>query len=171
MSNKTIKILFIFLGIILSEKNNLYAQDDGFEMCSPYYDEELDKNIYFYPQVRAEFPGGEPKLLGFIMDNIEFQKQYENQGKFILAFIVDSDGSIQCAKVVKRTNRDCSHPIKRYEYKNDEECTAYDKEFLRIIITMIQWTPAKCDGENVASFVTLPIRFHPINKHSSELTK
>ena len=102
------------------EKTNIVCsgKDAGQEECAFYYDEKLKKKIYTHPQIMAKFPkDGDMGTLKFVTENLNAQKQDELQGKVSLFFIVDDDGTILCAKVLKRVNEDSDHYSEKYEYK------------------------------------------------------
>lgn len=63
------------------------------------------------------------------------------QGRVIVAFVVNRDGSISDPKVARRID------------------PALDKEALRVINSMPRWTPGKQNGKNVRVNYTLPIYF------------
>ena len=58
-----------------------------------------------------------------------------------MSFIIDCDGSISDAKIVRGIDPDC------------------DKEALRLINGMPRWIPAQQNGENIGVRLTLPIIF------------
>ena len=138
-------------------------KEDSDEDCLSYYDEDLKNSIYTHPQIMAEYPGGERELLKYISGNIKAQVPNEDdmlQTKSSLVFIVDDDGIIKHIKVIKNRVKD-EHSETKYEYKTEEEYTPYDKEFVRVLKTIQRWNPAVCNGRNVPSLISLPIRFHP----------
>lgn len=154
-------VFLVVFGIISSVNYYANGQDDENETCSPYYDENINKVVYIHPQIIADYPGGTPELLSYIAKNIKGQKQDELQGRVTLAFIVDEDGMVRCIKVVRKINRDLTS-IDINEYKNEEEYTPYDREYVRVAKTMQPWIPAKCNGISVPSLMFLPIHFHPM---------
>jgi len=94
----------------------------------------------------AEFPGGKAALNKFLNDNFKYpQTAVEEglEGKCYVRFVVDTDGNISEAKVVKKV-------------PNCKEC---DAEALRVVNKMPKWVPAKKKGNKVASYFSLPIEF------------
>ena len=63
------------------------------------------------------------------------------QGRVIVKFIVEADGTIGDAQLV--------HGVS----------PSLDQEALRVVKTMPKWTPAKVNGKPVASWFNLPITF------------
>lgn len=152
------KVVFLVVFGIISSVN-YYANGQDDETCSPYYDEDLNKVVYMHPQIRADYPGGIPELVSYIANNIKGQKQDELQGRVSLAFVVDKDGMVQCIKVIRKINKDSTSLD--IEYKNEEDYTPYDREFVRVAKTMQPWTPAQCNGIPIPSLTFLPIHFRP----------
>jgi TonB family protein len=91
-----------------------------------------------------EFPGGKKQLMTYLADSIQYPfvaKRLKTQGKVFVQFLVDKTGKISDAKVIKRVDY------------------YLDKEALRVVNSMPDWTPgAKC-GEKLNIYVTLPIAF------------
>lgn len=76
--------------------------------------------------------------------NIKYPtKAIENkiQGRVIVQFVVNKDGSISGAKVVRSVDPDL------------------DKEALRVINSMPQWKPGMNKGEIVSVKYTIPVMF------------
>ena len=102
-----------------------------------------------------QFPGGHNALLEFLTKNIKYPKSAEKegiQGRVIVTFVVDKDGTINNQKVVKSV-----HP-------------ALDAEALRIVGSMPKWVPGKQNGQPVAVKYTIPISFR-IQGGDSEIAK
>ena len=62
-------------------------------------------------------------------------------GNVILQFVVESDGSIGEAKVVRSLHPD------------------YDKEALRVVKSLPKFTPGRQNGQAVAVWYTVPVNF------------
>ena len=93
----------------------------------------------------ASFPGGSAACMKYIADNIRAPKECEEsdaQGRVILGFTVNEDGSLSDIKVMR-------------------SITPYlDKEAIRVVKSMPKWNPAKQNGKPVKSKYTLPVKFH-----------
>ena len=63
------------------------------------------------------------------------------QGRVVVAFIVEKDGSVSNVKVVRSVD------------------PALDKEAMRLAKSMPKWTPGKLKGEPVRVKYTMPISF------------
>lgn len=92
----------------------------------------------------AEFPGGYEKLNAFINSTIDYPEEALElgvKGRVVVRFVVEKDGRISNASVER--------PI--------VECPSCNKEALRIINQMPNWTPAKNAGRPVRLWVRVPI--------------
>ena len=101
-------------------------------------------SIYSVVETMPDFPGGQKELLSFLSRNIKYPtKAIESkiQGRVIVQFVVNKDGSIFGAKVVRSVDPDL------------------DKEALRVINSMPQWKPGMQKGEPVSVKYTVPIVF------------
>ena len=101
-------------------------------------------SIYSVVETMPDFPGGQKELLSFLSRNIKYPtKAIENkiQGRVIVQFVVNKDGSISGAKVVRSVDPDL------------------DKEALRVINSMPKWKPGMQKGEPVSVKFTVPIVF------------
>jgi periplasmic protein TonB len=92
----------------------------------------------------AEFPGGYEKLNAFINTTIDYPEEALElgvKGRVVVRFVVEKDGRISNASVERSI----------------VECPACNKEALRIINKMPNWTPAKNAGRPVRLWVRVPI--------------
>ena len=95
-------------------------------------------------EVMPEFPGGVKALMSYLAKNIEYPKEAENagmQGRVVVQFVVNTDGSIEDAKVVRAVD-----PL-------------LDQEAIRVINTMPKWKPGMQGGKTVRVKYTVPIMF------------
>lgn len=107
-------------------------------------EEESAQQIFTVVEEMPKFPGGEAKLLEFINKGIKYPViAQENgiQGRVICSFVVNRDGSVVDAEVVRGVD------------------PSLDKEALRVINTMPKWTPGKQRGKPVRVKYTVPITF------------
>ena len=91
-----------------------------------------------------QYPGGTGKLFEYLSKNVRYPKEAEDkclQGRVIATFIVEKDGSITNAKIVKSID------------------PALDAEALRVINGMPNWNPGMQNGEPVRVKYTVPITF------------
>ena len=100
--------------------------------------------VYVAVEQPAEFPGGMAKLMNYLSESIRYPEnaiKNEIQGKVVVKFVVEKDGSIGDASVLKGIDPEL------------------DNEAIRVIKSMPAWIPGKNNGEDVASFFNLPVTF------------
>ena len=91
-----------------------------------------------------EFPGGIGELMKFLSMTVKYPEAAEKagtQGRVIVSFIVEKDGSVSNAKVQKSVSEEL------------------DAEALRVVNAMPKWTPGKQKGQAVRVKYTIPISF------------
>jgi TonB family protein len=91
-----------------------------------------------------KFPGGQPALFQYLSMNVRYPKEAEDagvQGRVIVTFVVEKDGSITGAKIFRSVD------------------PALDAEALRVINGMPKWIPGKQNGEPVRVKYTVPVTF------------
>ena len=96
------------------------------------------------PEEPASFPGGDDECMRWLQRTIKYPsicKKLGVQGRVIVSFIVDRDGSIEDVKVVRSPSEHLSY------------------EVLRIIKLMPKWKPARENNKAVRSMFTLPVIF------------
>jgi len=106
--------------------------------------DDSDDTIYEMAEQMAEFPGGTNALMKFLQQKLRYPAAAsENgiEGRVAVSFVIEKDGSISNATVVKGVN------------------PALDKEALRVVLSMPKWKPAKQAGKNVRFKYTVPITF------------
>ena len=96
------------------------------------------------PSTKPQFPGGEKALAEFLTNSIKYPEEAQKQkweGKSLIAFTVNEDGSLSNIRVLKSS------------------WLILDNEALRIVKMMPKWTPATENGVNKKEMVVLPIQF------------
>ena len=91
-----------------------------------------------------QFPGGIKELMTFLSQNVRYPEAAHKagqQGRVIANFVVEKDGSITEACVVKSVSPEL------------------DAEALRVISSMPNWIPGMQNGEAVRVKYTVPITF------------
>ncbi len=105
---------------------------------------EKDK-IYDTCDIMPEFPGGQNALLQFLAKSIKYPaeaQQQGKQGKVVVTFVIEKDGSITNAKVTQAL-----YP-------------SLDEESLRVVKSMPKWTPGKMKGgKAVRVQYTVPLTY------------
>ena len=103
-----------------------------------------DTAIFIAPEEMPEFPGGEAALLYFLGQNIRYPSiaaEVGIKGKVIVNFVVNKDGSISDAKIMRAVD------------------PSLDKEALRVVNSMPKWKPGKQSGKPVRVSYVVPINF------------
>ena len=109
------------------------------EAVDPAYEKVFD-----VVEQMPEFVGGQAELMKFLAENVHYPEaayKVGKQGRVIVTFIVEADGSVSNAKIVKKVS--------------DE----LDAEALRVIGTMPKWKPGMQNGKAVRVKYTIPITF------------
>ncbi|MBQ6068810.1 MAG: energy transducer TonB [Bacteroidales bacterium] len=112
--------------------------------------------LFLIVEHEPEFPGGIDSLYSFLNKNIHYpQKAIERkiEGKVYVQFIVEKDGSITNAQIV----RDIVHGSKEADSIAAE--LGCGTEVLRVINRMPKWKPASNNGTVCRYIFTLPIEF------------
>ena len=116
-----------------------------------------------------QYPGGIPELMKFLSNNIQYPVEAEHygvEGRVMVNFVVDKDGTVSDMKVAKTElkNRLSDKKFKKYsdidKYAMREKGEGQLKEeALRVVRKMPNWEPALRRGEKVRVKSSLPITF------------
>lgn len=105
---------------------------------------EEENKVFDVVEEQPSFPGGQGALKAWLNDNIKYPVvAAENgiQGKVIVQFVVGKNGSISNVKVLRSVD------------------PSLDKEAVRVVSNMPNWTPGKQNGASVNVRFTLPVTF------------
>ena len=124
--------LFTLIGGIGIQAQNINPfQIDDFciheEASNAPNEERSEDFIYTVCEVMPEFPGGMEAMYKFIADNLQYPQdagEINVQGRSIIQFTVEKDGSITDIEVV----RSAGHP-------------SFDQEAVRVVKMMPKWKP------------------------------
>lgn len=100
--------------------------------------------VYNNVDQKPTFPGGVEALNTYLRNEVKYPiVAYENkvQGRPVISFVVEQDGSITSAKVARSVD------------------PALDKEALRVVRKMPKWNPGIQNGKPVRTKYTIPITF------------
>ena len=112
--------------------------------CAVHLKHTSTTKVYDVVEEMPQFPGGVGKMMDYLAVNLHYPKEAEAkglQGRVIANFVIEPDGSITNAKVVKPLD------------------PALDAEALRLVNGMPKWTPGKQDGVPMRVKYTIPITF------------
>ncbi|MCQ2083260.1 MAG: energy transducer TonB [Bacteroidaceae bacterium] len=105
---------------------------------------EVDDTPFMIVEDMPEFPGGQEALLKYLSSHIKYPstcRENNIQGRVVLQFIVNKDGSIVDVEVIKAVN-----PL-------------MDKEAVRVVQGMPKWKAGSQRGKPVRVKYTLPVNF------------
>ncbi len=107
----------------------------------------LDANtdeVFKVVEVDPEFPGGEEALYKYLAENIKYPEKAKNnkvEGRVYITFVIEKDGTVSDAKVLRSVNEEL------------------DAEALRVINAMPKWKPGTQRGMPVRVQYNIPITF------------
>ena len=131
--------------IVSSEDDAASAQVEAYTPPAVVEEEEeSSQQIFTVVETMPEFPGGQGALLQYLAKSIKYPViAQENgiQGRVSCSFVVNKDGSIVDAEVIRGVD------------------PSLDKEALRVINSMPKWSPGKQRGKPVRVKYTVPVTF------------
>ena len=105
---------------------------------------EVSNKVFDVVEEMPSFPGGQAALMSFLSSNIKYPVvAQENgvQGRVIVGFVVERDGSITDVKVMRSVD------------------PSLDREAQRVVRAMPRWKPGKQNGSAVRVKYTVPVVF------------
>jgi TonB family protein len=106
---------------------------------------QKEKKVYETVDNAPQFKGGEKARIKYLVENIKYPASAKEKGitgTTYIQFVVNKDGSISDAKVLRGFDKEC------------------DAEALRVIKNMPNWVPgSQKDGKKVNVQFNMPIRF------------
>jgi protein TonB len=106
--------------------------------------EDDSNKVFLVVEQPPEFEGGLEAMYKFISKNMKYPasaRRMNIEGSVFVGFVVDADGKISEAAIIKGISADC------------------DKEALRVVQMMPKWRPGKQSGRPVRVKFVLPIKF------------
>lgn len=110
----------------------------------PVRERNEEDAIFMVVEAQPEFPGGINALFDFIKQNLNYPaicRENNIQGRVIVSFVVDKDGSIMDIEIEKGV-----HPL-------------LDAEAIRLISIMPKWKPGEQRGKPVRCKFNVPLTF------------
>jgi periplasmic protein TonB len=101
--------------------------------------------VFTVVEEMPSFPGGEEKLFEYLSKGIKYPaiaRENNITGRVYVNFVVDKDGKIKDAKVLRGIGGGC------------------DEEALRVVRSMPDWKPGRQNGRNVQVSYNLPVNFN-----------
>lgn len=100
--------------------------------------------VFKVVEVDPEFPGGVEALYKYLAENIKYPEKAKNnkvEGRVYITFVIEKDGTVSDAKVLRSVNEEL------------------DAEALRVINAMPKWKPGMQQGVPVRVQYNIPITF------------
>ena len=104
-----------------------------------------EETVFQVVEQQPEFPGGMKALMKYLQENINYpriSRDNNSQGRALIRFVVNTDGSIQGAEVMKSSGD-----------------IYLDKEAVRVVSGMPKWSPGRQSGKAVRVYFVLPVVF------------
>jgi len=120
------------------------VEDVVYDVTVDEPEEEEVEEIFQIVEKRPEFKGGMKAFYQFVSKNLEYPQAAKRQqisGVVYVRFVVEKNGSITQAEVLKGIGGGC------------------DEEALRVIENSPKWIPGAQRGKPVRVYMTMPIRF------------
>jgi protein TonB len=122
----------------------LEAKEEIKEETPPPPPPAEDNKVFDVVEQMPSYPGGQSALMQYLSSNIKYPVvAAENgvQGRVIVQFVVEKDGSVTDVKAVKKVD------------------PSLDKEAERVVSSMPKWIPGKQNGSPVRVKYTVPVTF------------
>ena len=114
------------------------------------------------------FPGGDRALMEYLSSNVKYPVEAlekGEQGRVIVGFVVEKDGTVSNAKVVKSNKYTMAEiekdgtVVKKLETREESAMQTLEAEALRVVQSMPKWTPGKQKGKAVRVKYNIPVSF------------
>ena len=105
---------------------------------------QANQKVFDTVEQMPEYPGGMQAMIEFLQTNMKYPEDAEKQkveGRVMVQFVVETDGSISDVHVAKQV------------------FPSLDAEAIRVVQAMPRWTPGKDKGKVVRVKYNLPIVF------------
>lgn len=126
---------------VFADKNDVSNESlgNGGQMTAPQ-----DTLVFEVVEVPPRFPGGDVKLMEYLSRTVRYPVEAQKkhvQGRVILHFIIEKDGSVSNVRVARSVD------------------PSLDAEAIRVVNSMPKWEPARQKGQSVRVRYTIPIQF------------
>ena len=103
-----------------------------------------NQQVFDVVEKMPEYPGGQAALFEYLQKNVKYPADAEKkkvEGRVLVTFVVNTDGSITYIEVVRKT------------------FPSLDAEAVRVISGMPRWKPGEQKGQKVRVKYTVPLTF------------
>ena len=135
-----VSVLTLLVVVFVPARAN--AQDKKGKTTQTRKDTATDDKVYEVCEQMPIFEGGDAALLKYLRENLKYPDKTKDrgvQGRMVVGFIVEKDGSLTNVKVLRAVDR------------------ALDAEVLRLVKGMPKWIPGRQNGQRVRVKYLLPI--------------
>ena len=135
-----VSVLILLVVVFVPARAN--AQDKKEKTTQTHKDTTTDDKVYEVCEQMPIFEGGDAALMKYLTDSVkypELAKKHGVQGRVVIGFIVEKDGSLTDVKVLRPVDIDL------------------DAEVLRLVKGMPKWIPGRQNGKRVRVRYLLPI--------------
>ena len=135
-----VSALILLVIVIAPARAN--AQDKREKTTQTRKDTATDDKVYEVCEQMPIFEGGDAALLKYLRENLKYPDNTKDrgvQGRLVIGFIVEKDGSLTDVKVLRPVDIDL------------------DAEVLRVVKGMPKWIPGRHNGQRVRVRYLLPI--------------
>jgi len=131
----------VLLGIVFAPVG-ANAQNKKVKKAQTHKDTTADDKVYKVCEQMPTYEGGDAALMKYIGENLKYPEEAKErglQGRVVVGFIIEKDGSLTDVKVLRSVDR------------------ALDAEALRVVKGMPKWIPGRQNGQCVRVRYLLPI--------------
>ena len=105
---------------------------------------KAENKVYEVVEVMPQYPGGNSAMMHYIASTMKYPvsaQESNKQGRVVVSFVVDADGTVCNAEVVRSIDSEL------------------DREALRVVNGMPKWTPGQQGGKPVNVRYVIPVNF------------
>ena len=120
------------------------AQNKKVEKAQTHKDTTTDDKVYDVCEQMPTYEGGDAALLKYLGENWKLPDEYKErgmQGRLVVGFVVEKDGSLTNVKVLRAVD------------------IALDAEVLRVVKGMPKWIPGRQNKQRVRVKYNVPVSF------------
>ena len=135
-----VSALILLVIVIAPARAN--AQNKKVKKAQTHKDTTTDDKVYDVCEQMPTYEGGDAALLKYLGENLKLPEEDQErgmQGRMVVGFIVEKDGSLTNVKVLRAVD------------------IALDAEVLRVVKGMPKWIPGRHNGQRVRVRYLLPI--------------
>ncbi len=167
-------------GAVIIQTNSQHTT--AMQTTNPQATPEVDDHIYDVVEQLPEYPGGQAALFDFLVKNMRYPdaaKEMGVQGRVLVRFVVETDGTISDVNATQVLDPNTGHPLSEVvvaayssemtpeqvkqaemEEKRVEGVKALKAESERVVKSLPgKWTPGRDKGKDVRVKFMLPISF------------